>query len=296
MDKADITPALVRELVAAQFPQWARLPVRKADVDGWDNATFRLGTDKSVRLPSGEAYARQVDKEQRWLPVLGRSLPLPIPQPLGRGVPGCGFPWPWSVYTWIDGETAENGRIDDPVRFARDLAGFLTALYQVDATGGPTPGEHNFFLGSPPIVKDGETTKALAALEGQIDTKLASEVWHTALDATWHGDPVWFHGDAQPGNLLIKDGRLSAVIDFGSCGTGDPACDSTVAWTFLTGESRRVFKASLPFDAATWARGRGWAIWKAMKVLVGALKNDPEDAAYTKGVIHAILADHSEAN
>jgi len=249
----------------------------------------------SVRLPSAEAYVRQVDKEHRWLPVLARSLPLPIPRPLAKGVPGCGFPRPWSVYGWIDGETAEVGQIDSLPQFAEDLACFLAALYQVDATGGPPPGEHNFFLGGPPAIYDGQTKDALAALRGHIDTELASEVWQAALDATWHSRPVWFHGDAQPGNLLVRHGRLSAIIDFGSSGVGDPACDTTIAWTFLFGESRRAFKARLPFDAATWARGRGWAIWKAMKVLVRALETDPEDAVYIKNVIGAILADHRDA-
>jgi aminoglycoside phosphotransferase (APT) family kinase protein len=249
----------------------------------------------SVRLPSAESYVTQVDKEHRWLPVLARSLPLPIPQPLAKGVPGCGFSRPWSVYGWIDGETAEVGQIDSLTQFAEDLTDFLAALYQVDATGGAPPGEHNFFLGGPPDVYDGQAKEALAALKGHIDTELASEVWQAALGATWHGDPVWFHGDAQPGNLLVRHGRLSAVIDFGSSGVGDPACDTTIAWTFLSGESRRAFKARLPFDAATWARGRGWAIWKAMKVLVRALETDPEDAVYTGKVIGAILADHREA-
>jgi aminoglycoside phosphotransferase (APT) family kinase protein len=132
-------------------------------------------------------------------------------------------------------------------------------------------------------------------LQGQIDTALAAEVWRAALRASWQGPPVWFHGDAQPGNLLLRGGNLSAVIDFGTCGVGDPACDTTIAWTFLSGESSRIFKQRLPFDAATWARGRGWAIWKAMIVLVEALKDDPQDAAYTKAVIEAILADHLAA-
>jgi aminoglycoside phosphotransferase (APT) family kinase protein len=292
VDKADITAALAVELIAAQFPQWAGLPVRKVEVGGWDHATFRLGDDKLVRLPHSEVCARQVDKEQRWLPVLGPRLPLPIPRPLGRGAAGRGFPWPWSVYAWLDGGTAEAGPISDLAQFAADLTGFLNDLYRVDPAGGPVPGEHNFFLGGPPRVKDGETRSALAALEGHIDTRQAREVWETALDATCDGDPVWFHGDVQPGNLLVTGGRLSAVIDFGGCGTGDPACDGTIAWTFLTGEGRRVFRAGLPFDAATWARARGWAIWKAMKVLAGALRDDPADAAFTAGVIDAILADH----
>jgi aminoglycoside phosphotransferase (APT) family kinase protein len=296
VDKSDITPELVSRLVATQFPQWAGLRVRPVDADGVDNATFRLGDDLSVRLPSAESYVGQVDKEHRWLPVLARRLPLPIPVPLARGVPGSGFPRPWSVYRWIEGEPVTAGRLTDATMFAADLASFLAALYQVDPTGGPPPGQHNFYRGGPLTVYDAETRQQLASLDGHIDTSLAAEVWAAALAATWHDSPVWFHGDAQPGNLLIDErGRLRAVIDFGTAGIGDPSCDTTIAWTFLTGESRRVFKERLPVDAATWTRGRGWAIWKAMLVLSRALDTDPQDAAYTKGVIEAILVDHLAA-
>jgi aminoglycoside phosphotransferase (APT) family kinase protein len=132
-------------------------------------------------------------------------------------------------------------------------------------------------------------------LAGHIDTALAAEVWETALRATWPGQPVWFHADAQPGNLLVRGGRLSAVIDFGTAGVGDPACDAASAWTFLSGESRRVFVERLPFDEATWARGRGWAIWKAMIVMAHALPGDPEGADRNSAVIEAVLADHLAA-
>ena len=295
MRKADITADLVSQLIADQFPQWAGLPVRPVEADGVDNTTFRLGQTMSVRLPSADAYVEQVYKEHRWLPVLAAQLPLPIPEPLAKGVPGNGFPRPWSVYRWIDGDPATAEGVADMPGFAADLADFLVALYQIDPAGGPGPGTHNFFRGGPVAVYDGETQYALAALQGQIDTALAAEVWQAALRAGRQEPPVWFHGDAQPGNLLLSDGKLSAVIDFGTSGVGDPACDTTIAWTFLSGESSRIFKQRLPFDEATWVRGRGWAIWKAMIVLVEALKDDPQDAAYTKGVIEAILADHTAA-
>ena len=295
MRKADITADLVCGLIADQFPRWAGLPVRPVDADGIDNTTFRLGPAMSVRLPSAPAYAEQVDKEQRWLPVLARHLPLPIPEPLAKGGPGRGFPRSWSVYRWIDAEPATTENIADMAVFAADLAGFLGALYRIDPAGGPGPGPHNFFRGGPVAVYDGETRDALAALRGHIDTVLAAEVWDAALRAAPPGPPVWFHGDAQPGNLLVRDGRLSAVIDFGTSGVGDPACDTTIAWTFFSGESSRVFREGLPFDEATWVRGRGWAIWKAMIVLVSALENDPGDAAYTARVIEAVLADHVAA-
>jgi len=294
--KADITPELVSQLVATQFPQWADLPVRPVDADGWDNATFRLGEHMSVRLPSAQAYVEGVDKEHRWLPILARQLPLPIPEPLAKGKPGCGFPRPWSVYRWIDGQTAEAGQVADLCQFAGDLAGFLAALYRVDPAGGPLPGAHNFFRGGSPAHYDAETRAALAALHGHIDTGLAAEVWQAALATPWNGPPVWFHGDAQPGNLLLDaSGRLSAVIDFGTSGIGDPACDTTIAWTFLSGDSQRVFRERLPVDEATWTRGRGWAIWKAMIVLVGELDTDPAGAEFTKDVIGKILADHLAA-
>ncbi len=294
--KADITPELVSRLVATQFPQWAGLHVRAVDVDGWDNATFRLGERMSVRLPSSPAYAEQVDKEHRWLPILASQLPLRIPEPLAKGQPGCGFPRPWSVYRWIDGQTAAIDTVANLLEFAADLADFLAALYRVDPSGGPLPGTHNFFRGGSPAYYDTETRAALTALHGHIDTGMAAEVWEAALAAPWDGPPVWFHGDAQPGNLLLDaSGRLSAVIDFGTSGIGDPACDTTIAWTFLSGESQRVFRERLPADEATWRRGRGWAIWKAAIVLVKALDTDPDDAEITKNVIDKILADHRDA-
>lgn len=296
VDKAAITPALVSRLITAQFPQWADLPVRPVELDGWDNTTFRLGQDMSVRLPSGDQYALQVDKEHRWLPSLAGHLPLPIPEPLAKGSPGCGYPRQWSVYRWLDGAHATVDRVADPNQFAADLAGFLTALYQADSAGGPPPGKHNFFRGGLLAVYDSETRDAIAALDGEIDTGAATEVWEAALGATWHGSPVWVHGDVSPANLLVDhDGRLSAVIDFGSSGVGDPACDTAIAWTFFSGESRRLFRDRLPVDTVTWARGRGWALWKALIVLVDALKTDPGDELATRRVIAEVLADHCGA-
>jgi aminoglycoside phosphotransferase (APT) family kinase protein len=295
MDKADITPALVSRLVAAQFPQWAELPITLVELDGWDNTTFRVGEDMSVRLPSGDQYALQVDKEHLWLPILASHLPHPIPEPLAKGLPGCGYPRQWSVFRWLEGNPATVERIANLSQFATELADFLAALYQIDPTGGPPPGKHNFFRGGPLTTYDAETRDAIAVLGDEIDTDAATEVWEVALGATWHGSPVWLHGDVSAANLLIDHGRLSAVIDFGSSGVGDPACDVTIAWTFLSGESREAFRARLPVDDATWARGRGWALWKALITLVPALKADPEDAATTRHVIEEVLAEHEDA-
>jgi aminoglycoside phosphotransferase (APT) family kinase protein len=244
----------------------------------------------SVRLPSGPGYAEQVEKEQRWLPGFSGQLTLTIPVPLAVGVPGSGFPWPWSVSRWLPGEPVATARPADPVAFAADLAGFLTALYRIDTAGGPPPGEHSCFRGAPLTVYDAQARRALKALHGEIDTARAAQVWAEALAAVWPGPPVWVHGDVADGNLLVDRGRLSAVIDFGCSAVGDPACDTVIAWTFLSGDSRRMFQSRLPVDRATWARGRGWALWKAMIVLVDALRDDPADAIATKHVIAEVLA------
>ncbi len=303
VDKAAITAVLVSRLVAAQFPHWAHLPVTPVALDGWDNTTFRLGEDLSVRLPSADGYVAQVDKEHRWLPILAPHLPLPIPEPLAKGAPGRGFPRPWSVYRWLSGGHATVERVADLDRFATDLAGFLAALYEIDPAGGPAPGKHNFFRGGPLATYDSEAREAISALTGEVDTDAATEVWAAALAARWHGPSVWIHGDVTASNLLVVDGRLSAVIDFGCSAAGDPACDVTIAWTFFFGDSREAFRDRLPLDDGTWARGRGWALWKALITLVETLK---ADGAQTDGtdlrmgwrlsarqVIDEVLADHS---
>jgi aminoglycoside phosphotransferase (APT) family kinase protein len=290
-----IDAALVRRLVSDQFPQWARLPVRPVDVDGWDNRTFQLGDDLSVRLPSSANYVDQVDKEQRWLPVLATQLPLPIPSPVAKGVPADDYPFPWSVYRWLEGETADAGRIEDPVEFAATLAGFLNALYRVEPSGGPEPGPHNFFRGGPLATYDEDTRQAIDRLGDQIPTDRVTEVWEAALAAHWDAAPVWFHGDVAAGNLLVSGGRLAAVIDFGSSGVGDPACDTSVAWTLLSGPSRQAFAADLAVDADTWARGRGWTLWKALITMAGHLGEaaDGVEPARSRRVLDEVLADFS---
>ncbi|XAS67643.1 aminoglycoside phosphotransferase family protein [Micrococcaceae bacterium Sec5.7] len=291
----DLDAHLVRRLVASQFPCWADLPISPVEFGGWDNRTFRLGADKSVRLPSEAAYSVQVEKEHRWLPVLGPGLPLPVPGPLAKGAPGQGYPWNWSVYRWLEGEIASTATIGDLTEFAAALAVFLAALQQVDPTGGPMPGRHNFFRGGPLETYDSETRTAIAALGDQIDSGTATAAWEAANAAKWHGSPVWFHGDVSASNLLVRDGRLSAVIDFGTSGVGDPACDVTIAWTFLSGASREAFRASFPGDAATWSRGRGWALWKGLITIVEHRDSNPDEAAKAARVVDEVLADYRQS-
>lgn len=287
--KLEIDVSLVRRLLV-QFPQWADLPVKRVEFDGWDNTTFRLGEDLSVRLPSAQAYAGQVEKEHRWLPRLAPLLPLPIPVPLAMGVPANGYPWHWSVYRWLEGENATIKSIADLQQFATTLAQFLAALQRIDPADGPPPGQHNFFRGGPLTTYDSETRDAIATLRGKIDADAVTAVWEAALRATWHGPPVWLHGDVSAGNLLVEKGRLNAVIDFGCTAVGDPACDLTIAWTLFSGESRDAFREALPLDRATWARGRGWALWKGLITLVKHTTN-PTKARNARGVIDEVLVD-----
>jgi aminoglycoside phosphotransferase (APT) family kinase protein len=291
----DIDAGLVRRLLAAQFPAWADLPVIPAAPQGWDNRTFRLGTALSVRLPSAPGYVPQVEKEHRWLPVLAPQLPLPIPAPVARGQPSEDFPWPWSVYGWLPGEPAGTARIDDRTAFAAALADFLAALQRIDTTDGPPAGAHSFFRGAPLTVYDEETRRTIAAVREFIDAPAATVMWEAALAAPWHGPSVWFHGDVAVNNLLVRDGKLSAVIDFGCSGVGDPACDTVIAWTLFRGASRAAFRAGLPLDAATWQRGRGWALWKTLLIFNQERAHDPAKAVEVRRVIDDLLADSLES-
>ncbi len=293
--RVNIDVSLVTQLVTSQFPQWADLQITPVDVDGWDNRTFRIGEAMSVRLPSAAGYTAQVDKEHHWLPILAPLLPLPIPVPLAMGIPAAGYPWNWSVYRWLEGAIARTEQIDDLNAFATTLAHFLATLQHIDPTGGPPPGQHSAFRGGPLQSYDAETRRAIAALGDQIDAESATALWNEAIAATWHGPAVWFHGDVAASNLLVSDGRLSAVIDFGCSGVGDPACDLTIAWTLLSGEGREAFGAALPLDAATWTRGRGWALWKGLITLAKHISANPVQAASARRVIDRVLADHEQS-
>lgn len=275
MRKEEITVDVVSCLVSEQFPHWADLQIRPVALDGWDNTTFRLGDDKSVRLPSHEMYVPQIAKEHRWLPVLAPQLPVPIPRPIAKGRPGCGFPAPWSVYGWVEGEPAAVVGVRDHDRLAEDLGHFLVSLQRIDPVDGPPPGPHSFNRGGPVSVWAEQTRTTIDQLTDEIDVVGAVEVWEAALAAEWTGPDVWVHGDVTGSNLLLHDDGLCGVIDFGCSAVGDPACDLTAAWTMFEGTSRERFMAALPFDAGTWARARGWALWKAMIDIPGRPIDDP---------------------
>lgn len=290
-DAALINVELVQALIGEQFPQWIELPIKPVAVSGWDNRTFHLGSEMSVRLPSAAGYVPQVEKEQRWLPQLAPDLPHPIPKPVGKGMPGQGYPWSWSIYRWIEGEAVTRNSISDLTGFASDLAGFLTALQTIDVGDGPLAGAHNFYRGGDLAVYAAETRQAIETLAGELDVSGVSRVWEAATASKWKNAPVWVHGDVAIGNVLHIDGCLSAVIDFGLLSVGDPACDLVMAWTFFDAESRAAFQAGLPLDGETWARGRGWALWKALITIVQHKNDNPNVADEARQVVDNVLAD-----
>lgn len=256
-----IDEALVRSLLAEQFPHLAMLPVRAILPGGWDNRCFRVGDALVARLPSHRVYAAQVAVEQAWLPVLAPALPLPIPEPVGAGAPGCGYPSGWSLYRWLPGDTADASGIDEAA-LATALAAFLRALHRCETAGAPQAGTRTFGRGGPLDGFDTETRQAVATLGDAIDGAAALRWWEAALAAAFTGPAMWFHGDLWLTNLLVEGGRLSAVIDWGLMGVGDPACDLAVAWRGFGPVGRAAFRDTLPFDEGTWARARGWALWK----------------------------------
>lgn len=280
-----------RRLVAEQFPQWADLPVAAVENGGWDNRTFHLGDDMLLRLPSAQEYALAVEKEHRWLPELAPLLTLPIPEPLAKGVPAAGYPFAWSVYRWIEGTPATFESVTDPVGFATTLADFIAALHNVDASQGPQPGKHNWFRGATLRTYEAKVNGALDELRDHIDVALARDIWTRAIEARWDEVDVWFHGDLAQGNLLLRDGQLSAVIDFGTCGVGDPACDLAIAWTLLSADGRVAFRERLSIDDATWSRGRGWALWKTLVSCAHSPDEDEDDAVHARRVLAEILSD-----
>jgi aminoglycoside phosphotransferase (APT) family kinase protein len=293
-DEVDTNVDLARRLVASQFPQWAELPIEPVASGGTSNAMYRLGDQLALRMPRQPHGVRQVEKEQRWLPVLALQLPLTVPAPVALGQPAEGYPLIWSVCPWLDGVNAEPDALTDPVEAARTLAQFVLALRHLDTTDAPVPGTHNFGRGVPLATRDQVTREKIAESEGLVDIEAVAAAWDADLNApVWDGPPRWVHGDLQPGNLLAVDGRPSAVIDWGGLGIGDPAVDLLPAWNLFTGESRAAYREALEVDDASWARGRGWALSMAIIGLPYYINTNPDFVRLARGMLDEVLADHA---
>jgi aminoglycoside phosphotransferase (APT) family kinase protein len=291
-DEIEISPALVNRLLRAQFPHWADLPIRPVPSAGTDNALYRLGEDMLIRLPRIHWAAGQAEKEYRWLPRLSPHLPLALPDPLALGEPDEDYPWCWLICRWLDGENATLERIANPHQLALQLADFIHALQRIDPKGYPQASPGTSYRGEPLARRDADTCTAIAALDGLLDTQALTAVWETALQApAWQAPPVWIHGDLQSGNLLARQGRLFAVIDFGCLGVGDPAYDVMTAWLYLPAETRAEFRSALRVDDATWQRARGLALSVGLIALPYYQVTNPVLAGIARRAIEAVLAD-----
>jgi aminoglycoside phosphotransferase (APT) family kinase protein len=259
VDELDVDVPLARRLLAAQFPEWAGLPIEPVASRGTDNALFRLGSGLVARLPVQEAKSATLAKELRWLPRLAPHLPIAVPVPVAEGRPDEGYPCLWAVYEWLPGEDATVAAIADP---GPALVEFVHALQALDTEGAPAG------RGVPLAERDPAFRAALGSLPADLDREALAEAWDAALGAPpWAGPPVWLHGDLDARNVLVRDGRLSAVVDWGTLGVGDPACEVMVAWKLVPADELESFRAALAVDDATWHRARGWALSQAVIAL-----------------------------
>ncbi len=291
MKSYDLTADVVRALIGEQFPEWSELPVERVLPGGNNNFTFRLGDSMSVRLPKGDGYALQAEKEQEWLPRLAAELDLPIPLPLAKGKPTTYYPLPWSVNKWIEGDDLQAIPDINLSRAALDTARFLKTLQSIDPQDGPAPGSHNFCRGGDLAIYDEQTRRSIELLGNTIDGQKATEIWERALQTDWPGAPVWIHGDYHQKNMLAEEGRLSAVLDFGLCGVGDPACDLAIAWTFLADESRALFKDAMDLDEDTWLRGAAWVMWKALILMAEVVPSTEEGRVTARRELSHVFAE-----
>ncbi|MCG5440494.1 aminoglycoside phosphotransferase family protein [Micromonospora foliorum] len=290
-DQVDVSVDVVSALVSEQFPRWRGLPVRPLPSTGTVNALFRLGPDIVLRFPllpsTGPELRAELRREQEYAVLLGAHLPVPVPEPLGLGEPGDGYPGPWTAYQFIPGETAQPDRIGDLDVFAGDLAAVVTALRGIDTGGRAWSGNGR---GGPLADEDTGVRAALAVSGALTDTAALTEVWARCRDAG-RDDPtdVWIHADLMPGNLLVRDGRLAAVIDWGTAGLGDPAVDLMPAWNMLDAGSRETYRRALGVDDATWQRGRGWALLQAINALPYYVDTNPVMAGIARHTLRAVL-------
>jgi aminoglycoside phosphotransferase (APT) family kinase protein len=286
-DEVHSDAALVRRLLAAQFPQWADLPINAVQSIGTVNAIYRLGDRLYARLPRVRAWAECLEREWRWLPRLAPHLSLRVPEPVAQGSPARSYPLPWAIYRWIDGQPYSDQLVADERQVATDLAQFVVELRRIEPVIEAPRG------GRRPLRElDAATRAAIESARGAIDSDAARVAWEIALDApAWNGTPVWIHSDLLRPNLLVHAGRLRAVIDFGGIGVGDPAADVIAAWNVFNQSGRAVFRRALDVDDGVWNRARGFALHQAAMIIPYYNETNPGFVSLAKRTVEQILAD-----
>jgi aminoglycoside phosphotransferase (APT) family kinase protein len=293
---SNITLNLAHKLITEQFPEYANLPITSVVKQGHDNRTYRLGEEMLIRMPTTADYAEKVAIEQDLLPKLAPNLSINIPAPIKMGTPSKDYPYPFSIYKWLPGKSINLLTLtkQEQEQLALDLAKFLKELQEITDVQGPTPGQHNWWRGDHVSVYDKGARSQIAELADIIDTTQALDLWEKACATKWDKPPVWIHGDIAIGNMLIKDSKLSAIIDFGGAALGDPACDLVVAWTYFHGKARDIFIKEMNLDKYTWLRARAWALWKASFEL--CQMQDKKNALLQQKLISNILDKNKECS
>jgi aminoglycoside phosphotransferase (APT) family kinase protein len=287
-DEADLGATLVAHLVEAQFPNLAGLPVREVNPRGTVNAVFRVGDDLCARLPRRASGCESLMREWRLLPLLAPNLPLAVPEPVAQGRPDVGYPFPWAIYRWIEGEPYGDERVEDERQAARDLARFVTELRRMDPAGAPAAGR------APLRDLDQATRAAIESCDGGVDRERTLEAWRAALEAPpWDREPVWIHGDLLRSNVLVREGRICAIVDFGALGAGDPAADVVAAFSMFGAAGRAVFREALDVDAGTWRRARGYALHQAALIMPYYARTNPAFAAAARRTLEEVLEDRT---
>lgn len=257
----EVAQELAQSLIDRQFPVWSYLPLKKIDSAGTDNSVYRLGDEMAVRFPVSVSAAEQITKEHSWLPKLS-SFAVAIPVIIGAGQPATEFPFPWSVVNWIDGKDAVSENVSDWLKMAEDLGQFVSVLRGQNTLGAPTAGKHNGYRGTALVNLDQVARYAMNDLEDIFDKACLLKIWEQALGIEpWAGAPVWIHGDIHAANIIVRNGSLAGIIDFGLMGVGDPACDLALAWSLLPTHARDVFRAAANVNEPTWQRGKGWGLY-----------------------------------
>jgi len=287
-DETDINIDIVRKLLQGQFPQWQDLPLKLIHPEGTDNVMYQLGDDKAIRLPRTSNSAINIEKECRWLPKLAPNLPIAVPTPLAVGKSTEMYPHPWAICQLLAGLNPSQTNPIDELVAAVDLGHFVAAMQQIDSQKGP-----NCRRGLPLVSRDEETREAIQALSDLYDSKGLLDIWLSMLSIPrWKGKPIWIHGDLHAGNLLAQNKKITAIVDFGSSGVGDPASDLMVSWTLLTTDTRKVFRSIVEPDDATWDRGRAWAFTFGIVAYPYYRKSNPIFAEMAKRAIDEVLSDY----
>ncbi|MGH3496610.1 MAG: aminoglycoside phosphotransferase family protein [Nocardioidaceae bacterium] len=291
-DEVDIDASLAQRLLAEQMREYAALPLRRVPSGGTENAVFRLGESLAVRMPLRPDAVDSLLREVRWLPVVAKHVSLEVPEVVSVGEPADGYPFPWAVVRWLEGEDALTGRLDSSRETAGTVGGFVAELQGIDTTGAPEPGTDGFDRGLPLVGRDHAFRTALEQCGDLVDVERVRQVWDDALAAPpWDGPPTWLHADLIPGNLLVRGGRAVGVLDFGTLATGDPAYDVIAAWFLLDQASRPLFREMVGADEVMWRRGRGLVVSQAVIALPYYLHTNPSMVATARRGIGQVLAD-----